>query len=98
MRIIINICKLAIITVWMITCFYVCRQEQGFNYLLYWILCGFPFGIKKMCMILVPRNFGIAGSMGVFAVNAIASGIIGGFVLISTAVKSLLGIFGVGSD
>lgn len=45
-----------------------------------------------MCMILVPRNFGIAGSMGIFAVNAIASGIIGGFVLISTAVRSLLGI------
>lgn len=51
-----------------------------------------------MCMILVPRNFGIAGSVGVLAVNAIASGIIGGFVLISTAVRSLLGIFGVGSD
>ena len=43
---------------------------------------GFPFGIRKMCMVLIPKNFGIAGSMGVLALNAVVGGLIGGVVLI----------------
>lgn len=93
MRIIINLIKLMVIAVWMITCFYICRMDDGFNYYLYWILCGFPFGIRRMCMLLIPRNFGIAGSMGVLAVNAIVGGFIGGFILIATAIRSFFGMF-----
>jgi len=94
MRILINAMKLILIAIWMITCFYVCRMDDGFNLYLYWILCGFPFGIRKMCMVLIPKNFGIAGSIGVLAVNAIAGGIIGGFILIVTVIKSVAGMFG----
>ena len=35
-----------------------------------------------MCMILIPKNFDIAGSMGVLALNAVVGGLIGGVVLI----------------
>ncbi len=33
-------------------------------------------------MVLIPKNFGIAGSMGVLALNAVVGGLIGGVVLI----------------
>ena len=35
-----------------------------------------------MCMVVIPKNFGIAGSMGVLALNAVVGGLIGGVVLI----------------
>lgn len=71
-----------VIAVWLITCYPVCRKPEGFDLFLYWILAGFPFGIRKMCVLLIPRNFGIAGSVGVLALNGIVGGLIGGFVVI----------------
>lgn len=54
-----------------------------------------PYGIRKMCMFLIPRNFGIAGSMGVLALNCIVGGLIGGFVLIITVIKIFVETFSV---
>ena len=70
------------IGIWVLTCYPVCNKAEGFDFFLFWILVGFPFGIRKMCMVLVPKNFGIAGSMGVLALNAVVGGLIGGVVLI----------------
>ena len=67
-KIIIPVCVLVL---WMITCYPVCNKADGFDYFLYWILVGCPYGIRKMCMFLVPKNFGIAGSMGILALNCI---------------------------
>lgn len=71
-----------LIAVWMITCYPVCNKADGFDLFLYWILVGCPFGIHRMCLWFVPRNFGIGGSIGVFALNCIIGGLIGGVVLI----------------
>ena len=76
-----------LIALWMITCYPVCNKAEGFDYFLYWIMVGCPYGIRKMCMILIPRNFGIAGSMGVLALNCIVGGLIGGIVLIIRVIK-----------
>lgn len=35
-----------------------------------------------MCMFLVPKNFGIAGSMGILALNCIVGGLIGGIIVL----------------
>ena len=70
------------ISIWLLTCYPVCKKAEGFDLFLFWILLGFPFGIRKMCMILIPKNFDIAGSMGVLALNAVVGGLIGGVVLI----------------
>ena len=40
----------------------VCTEENGtINYVLLWILCGIPFGIRRMFLWLVPRNYGYLG-------------------------------------
>ena len=57
------------------------NEGDGFDYFLYWILVGCPYGIRKMCMFLVPKNFGIAGSMGILALNCIVGGLIGGIIV-----------------
>ena len=76
-----------VLALWMITCYPVCCKAEGFDYFLYWILVGCPYGIRKMCLYLIPKNFGIAGSMGVFALNCIIGGLIGGIVVIMRIAK-----------
>ena len=55
------------IGIWVLTCYPVCDKAEGFDFFLFWILAGFPFGISKM---------------GVWALNAVVGGLIGGVVLI----------------
>jgi len=58
----------------------VCTTNGQCDYFLLWILVGWPFGIGKMFIWLIPKNFGLAGSMGVFALNIIIGGLIGGVI------------------
>lgn len=71
-----------LIFLWLMICYPVCKKEQGFDRFLYWILVGCPFGIRRMCLWLIPRNYGIGGSMGILALNCIIGGLIGGVVVI----------------
>lgn len=52
------------------------------NYLLLWIMVGLPFGFRRMSLWLVPHGYGISGTVGVIALDAIIGGLIGGFALI----------------
>lgn len=85
------------ISLWLLTCYPVCQKAEDFDFFLYWVLAGFPFGIRKMCLILIPKNFGIAGSMGVLALNGIIGGLIGGFVLIGTIFGIIGNLIGIGN-
>ena len=76
------IIPLVVLGVWALTCYLVCNKADGFDYLLYWILVGCPYGIRKMCTFLVPKNFGIAGSIGILALNCIVGGLIGGIIVL----------------
>ncbi len=52
------------------------------DYMLIWLLCGIPFGIRRMFVWLVPHGYDIGATLGIFALNFIIGGIIGGFILI----------------
>lgn len=67
----------------------VCRRNGQCDYFRLWILVGWPFGVGKMFIWLIPKNFGLAGSLGVFALNVIIGGLIGGVV---AAVKVIFAI------
>ena len=73
---------LAVTGIWLLTCYHVCNQTEKFDLFLYWILAGFPFGMRRICLWLIPKNFGIGGSLGVLALNCIIGGLVGGMVLI----------------
>lgn len=85
-KIITNTIQLGIIVVWGITCYYICKSEDGFQYFIYWIIMGFPFGFQKLRMLLIPKGFGIAGEIGVFALDAIVAGLVGGIFLVKKIV------------
>jgi hypothetical protein len=56
-------------------------QNGAKDYFLIWLACGVPFGIGKM-FTLIPIGFGIAGTVGVVALNIVLGGIIGGVILV----------------
>ena len=67
---------------WIMICYSICNKPEGLDTFQLWIFVGFPYGIRKMSMFLLPRGFGIAGSIGVLALNAIIGGLLGGIVVI----------------
>ena len=75
------ILPLAFIVVWLDMCYWICLGDNGMNWFQFWIMSGFPFGIQKMLVLLIPRNLGIAGSIGVLALDAVIGGMIGVIVL-----------------
>ena len=44
-KIILPVCVLVL---WMITCYQVCNKAEGFDYFLYWILVGCPYGTPNI--------------------------------------------------
>lgn len=75
------------IFLWLAVCYPICNRPEGFNYFMFWIIAGMPFGIRFMCLKLIPKGYGLTGAIGVFALNAVIGGIIGGVILIATIVK-----------
>ena len=47
-----------------------------------WLACGVPFGIWRLRVWLIPRGFDIGGTVGVWALNIIIGGLIGGVVVV----------------
>ncbi len=55
-------------------------------------MAGFPFGIKFMCLKLVPKSDGLTGAVGVFALNAVIGGLIGGAMLMTSIIRIFVNI------
>lgn len=58
-----------------------CSEGGVCDYRKLWILVGIPFGIHRMYFWMVPKNFDVGGTAGLFVLNLLAGGIIGGIVL-----------------
>jgi len=52
------------------------------DYFYVWIFCGIPFGIWRVRVWLIPRNFDLGTTVAILAIGFIISGLIGGFVVI----------------
>jgi hypothetical protein len=64
-------------------------NDGKLNILNLWILVGIPFGMRRMCLWLIPRNYDIAGAIGIVAVNFIVGGLIGGVVVVVQLVQAV---------
>ena len=59
-----------------------CIEEDGIDYWKLLFLMGIPFGVQKMFVWLIPSGYGIGETAGIFALNLLVGGIIGGFILV----------------
>ena len=67
----------------------ICNKAEGIDYFLLWLIVGFPFGIRRMMIWIIPHNYGISGSIGIIGLDCIIGGIIGGFVVIFMIGRSI---------
>ena len=72
-----------VISTWILLSALASQTDTGMDFFRFWIIAGMPFGIRRMCIWLIPGNFGIAGSVGILALNCIIGGLIGGVVLVT---------------
>lgn len=56
------------------------RAEVGIDYWKLLFLMGIPFGVQKMFVWLILSGYGIGETVGIFALNLLVGGIIGGFI------------------
>ncbi len=82
-----TILPLIAIGLWMAVCIPIASRPEGFNYFQFWVIAGFPFGIRFMCLKLIPKGYGISGAVGVFALNLVIGSLIGGAMLMATIIK-----------
>ena len=87
-----TILPLIAIGLWLAVCIPIASRPEGFNYFMFWVIAGFPFGINFMCLKLVPKSYGITGAVGVFALNAVIGGLIGGAMLMTSIVRIFINI------
>lgn len=52
------------------------------NYFYLWLLVGIPFGMRRMCLWVVPLNHDMTAAAGIIALNLIVGGLIGGVVVV----------------
>ena len=64
-------------------------NDMQCNWLLLWILIGIPFGFRRM-LLLVPRGYDLAGTVGYIAFSILIGGIIGGFCFIFTIIGGII--------
>ena len=81
------ILPLIAIGLWIAVCIPIANRPDGFNYFFFWIMAGFPFGIKTMSLKLVPKGYGLTGMVGIFALNMVIGCLIGGVMLVGSIVK-----------
>ena len=75
------------IALWLAICFPISKKPGGFNAFKFWILAGFPFGIKTMSLKLAPKGYGLTGMVGIFALNMVIGCLIGGAMLMTAIIK-----------
>ena len=59
-----------------------CIKDGALDYVRLWILCGLPFGLRRMFLWIIPGGRSFGGGLATFAFNFIIGGVIGGFVLV----------------
>ena len=57
-------------------------NDGATDYFKVWLACGVPFGIWRLRVWLIPRGFDLGGTVGVWALNVIIGGLIGGVIII----------------
>ena len=71
---------LIIVWAWLMHYFYIVEGQVDIFRM--WMLIGFPFGIYRVRLWLIPRNFDLGGTVGIWAMNIFVGCIVGGFVVI----------------
>lgn len=89
MRVIKNMLSVIFMILWVMLVWQALVRSYKPDFMLLWLIAGFPFGIGKMFAIFIPGKHDIATSLMIVLLNVICGGFIGGMVLISKVIKNI---------
>lgn len=72
-----TILPMLLLAVWAWIAYHFCVSLEQTELWKIWMVVGMPFGIHRMCIWLLPKNFDIGGTVGVWAMNIIVGCLIG---------------------
>ncbi|NCB92521.1 MAG: hypothetical protein EOM40_08095 [Clostridia bacterium] len=76
------ILPVALIAIWSWLVYTFCNMNGYTEAWQIWMGIGIPFGIHRMCLWIIPRNYDIGGGLGVLCINIIVGAVIGGLVVV----------------
>ena len=65
-------------------------QDGVCNYMLAWIVIGFPFGVMQMRIYFLPGKYDLVVTVGLVVVRFMLSGLMGSFWLISHVIGAII--------
>ena len=77
------------IFLWIYICQIICRGLGLSEWYFYWMMAGFPFGMYRMCLWIIPRHYDMSGTLGVLAFSCIVSSVLGGTLLFMKVIESI---------
>lgn len=80
------------IAAWLLFSWWACRTSGHFSPVLLWVIAGFPFGIRRMGM-LIPFGGSLMYTLGIILLDIIAGGLIGGFCLVGGIIRIVVSFF-----
>ena len=77
-----TILPMLLLAAWAWIAYYFCVSLDQNEWWKIWMVVGMPFGIHRMCIWILPKNFDRGGTVGVWAMNIIVGCLIGEVVVI----------------
>ncbi len=84
-----TILPMLLLAVWAWVAYHFCVSLEQTELWKIWMVVGMPFGIHRMCIWLLPKNFDIGGTVGVWAMNIIVGCLIGEVVVIWYIIRAV---------
>ena len=71
---------------------YLIGQAPLYKIISIWLICGLPYGFARIRLWFTAKNRNLGTTIGLFVLNFILSGLLGGFIYIWTMLKSIFSI------
>ena len=84
-----SILPMALLAVWGWLAWQFCESLDQTELWKLWMIIGFPYGIHRMRVWVVPINFDIGGTAGMWVLNILIGCVIGGFVAVGYITRAI---------
>lgn len=84
-----TILPMLFLTIWGWFAYHFCISLGWTGWWQIWSVIGMPFGIHRMCIWLLPKNYDIGGTVGVWAMNIILGCLLGEVIVIGYVFRAI---------
>lgn len=84
-----SLLPLAAMTFWIWMVKTIMEVSGATDLFMFLFLAGLPFGIHKMCIILIPKGYDVGGTLGMIALSVIIGALFGSLMILFYIVRAV---------